>query len=353
MKDLLALILVLFIVFLEYKNKVEKNKVEKFNDNCNNINELTNNDRYNNKSKYFFEIPFKPQCYCEYFENYLSSESQILKSLKCNKNLLWIYNPYDYSSKIWESFGSRMNFYKNNISKLCIKSIFIHLNDNFEIILFDQKMLKILLPEYKQLISVYNNPIHHYKLIKFLILYKFGGLWLPNDTIIFQSFNLDNELNTNKILLFKTSKLSNLLNNDILAVSKHNPLFKNIIHKYKQRACLHLNISANFNNEINLIFDKNLKINNNYKDLNILVEKDLNHKFITYNDIFSIFNNNLGDISRYKMIHLEIDKIKKIPKFNYIFKLSTKDLLNSKMFISTIFKFSFGIKNNISHIPLL
>uniref|UniRef100_A0A6C0D306 Glycosyltransferase n=1 Tax=viral metagenome TaxID=1070528 RepID=A0A6C0D306_9ZZZZ len=103
--------------------------------------------------------------------------------LKKSKNRkLWLHLPFVKNSRDWESFGSRTS-HKLNLAymTLCIKSIIDWCGQTYDIIIYDDTNIPVLLPETKvDLTKLSGTLLDKYReLCKLQILHMYGGIMVP------------------------------------------------------------------------------------------------------------------------------------------------------------------------------
>ena len=117
-----------------------------------------------------------------------------------NKQVIWIFDVYEVSSSHWQSFYSRKTRQPmSSIVSLCINTIKNNSSNHF-IRVFNQNHIKKLLPEYEKYIRNCNSFYLAYNFIKFAMLYKYGGIWIPSDTIMLKELRDTDFINDNKIM---------------------------------------------------------------------------------------------------------------------------------------------------------
>ena len=106
-----------------------------------------------------------------------------------NKKTIWIYNPILKNSNKWKGVYSRRSVQDTiGLVKLCINSAQFNLGKDYNIKLFNQDDLDTLIPESMDLLDLCKTRKVKDICIKYSILYKYGGVWLPNSTIILNPF---------------------------------------------------------------------------------------------------------------------------------------------------------------------
>ena len=181
MENIVAFVLLFIMLYIDNSNGV--NNIENFKSNCKIRGKETK--IINEKEQLIQKIPNKvvAKCSIEYFLP--------------QKNA-WILNLNEISSRFWKNFKSRRILQSNSgIEDFCLESITKNLGKNFKINILNLKNLKFFLPEkYEILQKCKDIKIFKY-LLKYYILEKYGGLWLPIDTLVLREFNIG-YLNTNK-----------------------------------------------------------------------------------------------------------------------------------------------------------
>ena len=238
-----------------------------------------------------------------------------------NKKTIWVYNPIKLSH--------------SGLIKLCLKTIQKHFN-GFNIIVFTEKQIKKIIPEYMTYLNSCKSDYIFLNMLKYFILYKHGGIWIPRSTIIINKFNIDEEpYNNNKLIFFgekstQHNSYFNRFNFNIIASQKGTEQIKKIID------ILIENINE-FNN--GFIFNKKLDYYLN-KDAHIHLSPILiSSNLVGIKELLSTFINiKLKD--HHKLIFLEIDDIKKTSKYRYMLDMSETEIMKSELFISKLFKYS-------------
>jgi hypothetical protein len=103
--------------------------------------------------------------------------------LKKSKNRkLWLHLPFVKNSRDWESYGSRTS-HKLNLAymTLCIKSVIDWCGQTYDIIIYDDTNIPVLLPETKvDLTKLSGTLLDKYReLCKLQILHMYGGIMIP------------------------------------------------------------------------------------------------------------------------------------------------------------------------------
>ena len=130
--------------------------------------------------------------------------NKIFENIK--KPILWIYIPYEYNSRNWQSFGSRSSFQLNQpYLYLTIQSIVQHCSNDFYICIIDEYSFEKLIPEYSLELNKVGYPIKYNLkmlcLLKLLSLY--GGIIVPPSFLCFKNLYTlyDKETKNGKIFV--------------------------------------------------------------------------------------------------------------------------------------------------------
>tara|TARA_B100001093_G_C26842309_1_gene1021112 strand:- start:1334 stop:2326 length:993 start_codon:yes stop_codon:yes gene_type:complete len=259
-----------------------------------------------------------------------------------HKPTMWIYNNHITSSRHWCSFYSRK--YKqptSGIINLCLKTIIRHSCNNFKIKIFSQDDIPKLLPNYLGLINSCNSDYMRYNCIKYAILHKYGGIWIPKDTVMLKPISYHGNLNPNYITTFSINN-NNYIDNagisdHIIAAPKNNKLIKTMLSYLNKNSVTFQNalvfkqsINKQFNN---LIRDYKFHIHNQ-----TAIIKKCNGSHYNINDLFStnqvkFLNGNIAET-----IDLHINTVTNLREYNYILRMSERQIVNSNLFISVLIR---------------
>lgn len=69
----------------------------------------------------------------------------------------------------------------------CYQSILLHNKKDFEIVFLTDENIKDFLPDLDERVWLFKQIAHRADYIRFKILYKYGGIWLDSDTMVFKS----------------------------------------------------------------------------------------------------------------------------------------------------------------------
>ena len=266
---------------------------------------------------------------------------------------VWIYNPEELSDRNWINFGSRRSRQElSPLLELCNSSIKLYLKDRFKVIIFSDKDLIDIIPEYVGYKYRIKNKYLYHNLIKYTILYKYGGFWLKNDTIMLN--NLENKnFDLSHINFYKLDdNNSSLYSDDIMLVEKKHPVIKTVLDYIFQRINTFQNTDF-FKNSILVYLNKQLDSKVKFYFYNITLQKDLSNNLIDYNLYLKSFHNNILENKHYTFFSFNLDKVCSSYDYDFIYNLSQEQLLDSPMFISTILNYAFDYKKSLIHIGIL
>ena len=108
-------------------------------------------------------------------------------TLLSGKPILWIFNNYEMNARWWPSFFSRNTHRLNQpYIELCVQSVIKRCGDSFNICLIDDQSFSKLIPEWDIDFNRLANPVKkHMRLLALSrLLYYYGGLTIPNSTIV-------------------------------------------------------------------------------------------------------------------------------------------------------------------------
>lgn len=252
---------------------------------------------------------------------------------------MWIYNDYEISSREWKSFYSRRSRQStSNIIDLCIESI-LKKSQNYNVRIFNQDDLKILLPEYTEYIKLCSSDYMLKNFIKYAILYKYGGIWIPKDTILTKTIDYTPNSSTH-LHVFGINNLNFVdnagISDSIIASSSGNRLLYNMLVYIKSNLRTFQNAIL-FKKSINKYFNKLIGSCTECKFKNELIVEKKNKSHLTVSDLFSTNNVELNNNSNSALI-INIDHINTLPRYNYLMSMSRRSIQNSDVFMFRLLK---------------
>lgn len=122
-----------------------------------------------------------------YFLDAYNNSQQALQTAQ--KPILWIYVPYEYNARDWQSFGSRSSYHLNQpYLFLTVKSIIHRCETSFKIVIIDEASFGKLLPDWSLDLSQAANPVKRNLVTLGLaqLIYMYGGMHVPISFLCFR-----------------------------------------------------------------------------------------------------------------------------------------------------------------------
>ena len=241
---------------------------------------------------------------------------------KFTKSRLWIYN----------------NGAEFPLINLCIKSIIKHSSDLYNIIIISDNDIERLIPEYTTHIHMCQSNYLKENLIKFAILFKYGGLWVPKDTLLLKPINSINDVYSCNL---KTYGVNNRNYNDkgiseqILSSKKNDSLVKLILQFLMKNARGFQN-AIEFKSSVNKRFNEFIKNNSGHTHNNIGLTEKCSGAHYHISDLFTTNLVKFKNYSNKSYIKLYIDDLESLREYNYILSLSEREILNSNLFLALL-----------------
>ena len=252
---------------------------------------------------------------------------------------IWIYLEKKKNNLQWKTFNDRYSqtvIY--SLNKLCIKSIKANNSDLFNINIITDDNIGSYVPNFPWC----NGRIHKslkINYLKYYILYTKGGLWLPPDVLsiknlrpIYDKINhynmilIKNLSNIDERVIYTKPKLKVcgfILNTIQNMINKHYFSFENDIIAILNKSID--NSTYIFHNNFNGYFDYNNKVINSQHLLSQNITLFRNHQQVHF-------------------LHLNISNLEKETTNNWILKLTEKNVLQTNMWITKLFRLSFNLK---------
>jgi len=305
--------------------------------------------------------------YFEGFKTQHDSSNNIKNQIqnKCieqfiGKPYIWIYLESETSSRFWKNFYSRRTLQGlPEYISLGIKTLQIFNKEYFNIQILTDSTLKLFMR--KCSFSWSDNKINNlikYEYVKYYLLYNYGGIWIKPDIIVFKALDLFyQKLNTKNMVLFNCNRNSIVCNKscnpdlDIIGVKKGNKIIKNVLDKLNMELIKgHSNYHYN-NLSNNLLYKLILK---NKKNIFIFGSeyngsRDYNGKLITIENMISNNHTLVKDPRKILFIRTDMKNINNLHKYQWISRLNKKQLLNSNMWISKLFRYALNKNQKYIH----
>ena len=243
-----------------------------------------------------------------------------------NKKTVWIYKPADVKS--------------SGLINLCIKSIKRHLGKVCNIVIFNKNDMSVIIPEYMDYLDKCTSEYMFNNMIKYSIIYKYGGIWLPCSTVVVDKFYIDEDPYIDGKLIFFTEKKRehnryfNRFDFSAIASIKETTQVKYLLDKLKENITT-FNYSFEFNKQLESDIDNDSNIHYMPISDNSIISDSL----ISNNDLINTYP--VIKLNKYiKLVFLDIESIKKSPKYSYILNISEKTINESNIFLKTLFEYS-------------
>lgn len=276
-------------------------------------------------------LNYKPQCQ----ENFMNN------SILNNKPNLWIYIPEEISSKYWKNFHSRRS--KQDIpayKQLCLNTIFKY-NKDMNIYLLDDTKINSIFN--KNCPFQWNDQRICKKLkldyLKYYLFYHYGGIWIPPETIAFQSFKkITDKLFTNDIITVGCKpKKDECIDFTILGGSQYSNIIKYLLDSFTDKLNQYLN---NYTYDSYYINKQLLNYNISYLSHHFSQEYngtiDRHNRIVSYENVVAISPTYFKNPD--KLIYYSIpENIEKYNHYNWFARLSKDQILQSDMWIGEIF----------------
>tara|TARA_B100001093_G_C26843105_1_gene1021532 strand:- start:61 stop:1026 length:966 start_codon:yes stop_codon:yes gene_type:complete len=317
MEQIIALVLLFTMIFIDYFN------IERFFNFCRSKVKTLPKKMANKETKNTLMLP----------RNY-GGENTMGFLGKIN---VWVLDNRKSFNENIRSVGTDMA-----LVDLCIDSIKKHTNPSrFNLKILNMDDIHTLLPEYSCYIKECKNSYTLTNFVKYAMLKKFGGIWIPSDTLLLKSLEYNNKLLREAVVTYGRNN-TNLIDNhglddNILAASVDNPLINNMIQYFKSNLNTFQN-SVYFKKAINKHFNKSVKSYTHHIHSKQLVEKTAAGRFMTLDDLFTTNYTSFDGFFSKGMLNINISHIEGFHKYNYVLRMSKQELLDSNLFLSYLLK---------------
>jgi hypothetical protein len=269
----------------------------------------------------------------------------LLNDGKNNKPILWIHTKNEINARKWLSFSSRNSREVNQgYIELCVNSIMKHCSGSFKICLIDDDSFAKLLPSWSIELNKLADPIksHVRQLALIKLLHFYGGLSLPNSTIVLKDLKpLMDTFLTNKDF-FSVESLSRTKSADTLKFipsanimgARKNSLATKELLEYTQ-----IQISKDNTSEMDFLGNLNVKLFDMYKkneinviDAQLFGTKDRDDNEILIDHLMSSLPIKLNN--ECYCIVVPKDELLKRTKYNWFVRLNKSQLTKTDNNIS-------------------
>jgi len=232
-----------------------------------------------------------------------------------NKKTLWVYTPTYITSK--------------PLIKVLLDNMTNKLGGIYNILVFDESKIKGIIPEYMEYLNSSKNTYIFMNMLKYFIIYKHGGIWIPYHTIVLNEFYIDEEPYKNDRLIFfgentlNYSARYNKFNFEIIASKAGTEQVKRIIDQLIEN-------DGSFTNSI---------VFNNLLDFKINSDAHIHYSRIvselTLENLTNTFDK--PKIKSYeKLVLLDKDELLNSPKYKYLLNLDKNALQNASIFLKQL-----------------
>lgn len=255
------------------------------------------------------------------------------------KPILWVHSTHNVNARNWKNFGSRNTNKLNQPYILsCIETIVKHCSTSFHVCLIDDKSFSRLLSNWDINISSLAEPVRNHvrKLAMAKLLYTYGGMQIPDSTVVLKNLNTIYNSSLSSHECFVGQKLSRnvMSTNDSLTPNleligcERNSKVMNDYIKY-----LEILISRDYTNEVSFEgkmerFINKLCNDGLFKKLDgcrwgakDLKGKDVNIDRLMSKNYIEYSENIIG-------IYIDQNMLLKRPKFSWFCRLSQQQLMN-------------------------
>jgi hypothetical protein len=267
-----------------------------------------------------------------------------------NRPIAWVYIPLEINSKQWLDFMSRRNIQEiTPINYLCLETIYKNLNRDFNIVFFNQGHIEKLLPDYKDKFILAKDQYFKTSLLKYSLLYKYGGIYIPNDTIFIKGIDsLLKPYNMGYSITLLENNLNYIDNKGvdetILMAKKEHQIIKKCL-EYILSNITGFQNAFSYRDIMGKLYNEIISIDKRHKHLELGLSKNSNGKYIRESDLFS--HNKLVYSSEIAAIPLRLEFIDNKVNYNYIKSLKREEILYGNMEISRLLRSGVGIERNI------
>lgn len=267
--------------------------------------------------------------------------SQIADADKNNLPIVWVYNPYEVSSKFWLNFMSRKHRQTtSDLRRLCLTTILKYFPEyHYRVVVFNQENVKALIPECRSFSSDYLYDEY----IKYSLLEKYGGYWIPIDTVMVQSITdkTTSDYFQNKLIVmgYESSQYNDIFgfHSNYIACKKNHIIMKEmmrfIIHSMKT-----FQNAIRFKDGVNKYFQH---LCNKHQDSiskqDLLAYKNRHNRMLSFEDLYSD-NNNMPPLSTIYIVPTLYDIVNKKHMWRFIERLSSDQIMDSEMWMGYAIK---------------
>ena len=280
--------------------------------------------------------------YNRYIQKIKNNHTVIEKLDEDKRPKLWFYTEIPYT-----------NCEQNELPmclQLSIKSIYTHCNNDFNIINLHPNNIYSYLPDIPIHIGAdsQTDKIQQNQIMISMIMYRYGGLWIPPNIIVLKSLlPISDKLIDKEIVLFgcpdKYLKCSDKSppNFEVVASRPYIKLWDTLSDQLINYNKQFLNSSFEYSN-----FGRKLLWNNCKKKYDIIYlfdsrydgTRDYNKKLITNDELFSTNNILLQDEAKCLFLLYNYNNIYRSIKYNWFINLGAAEIMTGDLWISNMYR---------------
>lgn len=269
------------------------------------------------------------------------------------KPIIWVHSDYNVNAKNWKSFNSRNSTNLNQkYVEMCVESVVKYSGKSFNVCLINDDSFSKLIPGWQIDMSLISNPIKkHMRILAIAkILYYYGGLLLPNSTLLLKDVKpLYEEMMSYKCMFVSemVSRNSTSVNtrfypsNKLMGCKKKSNEMDKLIKKIELLLSRDNTDEMDFEGEVDRELYK--MCNNGEIQLmngSIFGNKTKDGKVVLVDDLLNLSYVNF-DRNMYG-IYLPKEDIEKRTKYNWFGRLNREQILKANTVISKYFLISAG-----------
>jgi len=245
---------------------------------------------------------------------------------KNNKLTVWVYNDPNIASSA--------------LIKLCIGTIEKHLGNHYNVIVFNKDKIRTIVPEYMEFLNNSKSEYLFNNILKYSIIYKYGGIWLPCSTIVMHKFYIDDDPYLNGKLIFfsekqqEHNKYFNRFDFSAIASIKKTSQVKFLLEKLMCKSST-FTYSFEFNKKLEWELDSDANIHY----MPISNNSSINERIINNEDL--IDNYPIIKLTKYiKLLLLDIKHLQHSSKYKHILTMNAEELNSSGILLKKLFEYS-------------
>ena len=253
------------------------------------------------------------------------------------KPILWIHSSYPVNARWWPSFSSRNTRLLNQPYIIsCIETAIKHCSNSFNIVLIDDDSFQKLLPNWHVDLNKTAEPVkcHLRKLALSKLLYQFGGMMIPNSTIVCKDListyksgiKQNGFFSVNMVNTTESADLSKLFpSTNFLGCKKESTTMKEFVHYLETLNSTDYTNESDFLGQSNRwLFKKQMHGAIDVLDGSIFGAVDKNRKIV---NIDRLMGNTYIPFNKFMVaLYLPSDQILKRTKFEWFARLSQQQL---------------------------